>query len=79
MKIDKSILFLALSCLCFYVVLSEIYGTKFITNFINSIAAGMDFSLPTFKIANPFLNPENQSSTHESEAGKEHGGAGVAF
>ena len=34
---DKSIFFLLLSAVCFYIVLDEIYGTKLITKFVVAI------------------------------------------
>ena len=61
---DKSVFFLLLSLICFYLVLDEVYGSKPISRFTVAIIPNAE---------------EKQSSVHESDSGNEHGGNGVGF
>ena len=60
---DKSVFFLLLSLICFYLVLDEVYGSKAISRFTVAIIPSAG----------------EKSSEHESDSGREHGGGGLSF
>lgn len=39
---DKNILFLILTLVCVYLIMSEFFGQKYITNFVNKIVGSGD-------------------------------------